>query len=83
MDDKPMVSLYPVTRQAGTLSRYFFLRGFAFFFVVISSRGFAGIASMRRANSSRDMAGSESSLGRFDALFMGFASAMCEGHYGR
>ena len=30
----------------------------AFFFSVISSRGFTGIASMRRASSSRDMAGS-------------------------
>ncbi len=58
MDDKPMVSNYPVTRQAGPLSRYcFFLRGLAGFFTS-SDRGFTGCASIRRASSSSDIAGS-------------------------
>lgn len=41
--------------------RYFFLRGFAFF-LVISSRVLAGMASIRRASSSADIGGESSAL---------------------
>lgn len=48
-------------RQAGIEVAYFFLRGFAFFFV-ISSRVLTGMASMRRASSSIDIGGVSSCL---------------------
>jgi hypothetical protein len=57
MGDKPMRGIYHIGRDRPVAkAAYFFLRGFAFFFV-ISSRVFTGIASIRRASSSRGITG--------------------------
>lgn len=63
MDKKPKNKVtYP--GQAGTRGRYF-LRGFAFFLGTISSRGFAGDDSMRRASSSMVSGGCSGVIGSF------------------
>jgi len=62
MGDKPMRGIYHVGRDRPVAkAAYFFLRGFAFFFV-ISSRVLTGIASIRRATSSSDIGGGAASL---------------------
>jgi hypothetical protein len=61
MVDKPRGLAAPLAGQAGMRGRYFFLRGFAFFFTS-SVRSLCGMVSMRRASSSSDIGGELSAL---------------------
>lgn len=72
MNDKPMGSSYDGGDRPVCGAAYcFFLRGFRAFFCVISSRGLTGIASIRRASSASDIAGSSFSISLLGLLLMG------------
>jgi hypothetical protein len=57
MIDKPIAYAVSYGRQAGGEAAYFLAGGFAFFFTK-SARSLGGMASIRRAISSRDICGS-------------------------
>jgi len=67
MIDKPKGRGPSSGRQAGIGAAYFFLRGFAFFFTS-AVRSLGGIASIRRASSSRGITGESAAACWADGL---------------